>query len=54
MLLIEAVFTIRGMTVQQWDAIYTDLPKRQLKVKVCVCVGGCIVCYFKCLYNKEI
>uniref|UniRef100_A0A8C7R4X7 Phosphoglucomutase 3 n=1 Tax=Oncorhynchus mykiss TaxID=8022 RepID=A0A8C7R4X7_ONCMY len=34
MLLIEAVLTIRGMTVQQWDAIYTDLPNRQLKVKV--------------------
>ncbi|CDQ83360.1 unnamed protein product [Oncorhynchus mykiss] len=32
MLLIEAVLTIRGMTVQQWDAIYTDLPNRQLKV----------------------
>uniref|UniRef100_A0A8C8H2A0 Phosphoacetylglucosamine mutase n=1 Tax=Oncorhynchus tshawytscha TaxID=74940 RepID=A0A8C8H2A0_ONCTS len=34
MLLIEAVLAIRGMTVQQWDAIYTDLPNRQLKVKV--------------------
>ncbi|XP_071225340.1 phosphoacetylglucosamine mutase-like [Salvelinus alpinus] len=34
MLLIEAVLAIRGMTVQQWDAIYTDLPNRQLQVKV--------------------
>ncbi|XP_046877348.1 phosphoacetylglucosamine mutase isoform X2 [Hypomesus transpacificus] len=34
MLLIEAVLAIRGMTVQQWDSIYTDLPNRQLKVKV--------------------
>ncbi|CAL8313633.1 unnamed protein product [Lota lota] len=34
MLLIEAILAIRGMTVQQWDAIYTDLPNRQLKVKV--------------------
>ncbi|MCI4388910.1 hypothetical protein PGIGA_G00091340 [Pangasianodon gigas] len=34
MLLIEAVLAIRGMTVQEWDAIYTDLPNRQLKVKV--------------------
>ncbi|CAB1343011.1 unnamed protein product [Coregonus sp. 'balchen'] len=34
MLLIEAVLAIRGMTLQQWDAIYTDLPNRQLKVKV--------------------
>lgn len=34
MLVIEAVLAIRGMSVQEWDAIYTDLPNRQLKVKV--------------------
>lgn len=34
MLLIEAILAIKGMTIQQWDAIYTDLPNRQLKVKV--------------------
>ncbi|XP_049612627.1 phosphoacetylglucosamine mutase isoform X1 [Syngnathus scovelli] len=34
MLLIEAILALKGMTVQQWDAIYTDLPNRQLKVKV--------------------
>ncbi|KAG7454104.1 phosphoacetylglucosamine mutase [Solea senegalensis] len=34
MLLIEAILAIKGMTVQQWDAIYRDLPNRQLKVKV--------------------
>ncbi|KAM8831589.1 phosphoacetylglucosamine mutase [Spinachia spinachia] len=34
MLLIEAILAIRGMTIQQWDAIYSDLPNRQLKVKV--------------------
>ncbi|KAI4882999.1 hypothetical protein NFI96_015796 [Prochilodus magdalenae] len=34
MLVIEAVLAIRGMTVQEWDRIYTDLPNRQLKVKV--------------------
>lgn len=34
MLLIEAIMAIKGMTVQQWDAIYSDLPNRQLKVKV--------------------
>ncbi|KAM9355189.1 phosphoacetylglucosamine mutase isoform 1-T2 [Pholidichthys leucotaenia] len=34
MLLIESILAIRGMTVQQWDAIYKDLPNRQLKVKV--------------------
>ncbi|KAL2082573.1 hypothetical protein ACEWY4_022391 [Coilia grayii] len=34
MLLIEAVLTVKVLTVQQWDTIYTDLPNRQLKVKV--------------------
>lgn len=34
MLLIEAILAIKGMTVQQWDDIYSDLPNRQLKVKV--------------------
>lgn len=34
MLLIEAILAIKGMTIQQWDTIYTDLPNRQLKVKV--------------------
>lgn len=37
MLLIEAILAIKGMTIQQWDAIYTDLPNRQLKVKVLLC-----------------
>lgn len=36
MLLIEAILAIKGMTVQQWDAIYNDLPNRQLKVKVLI------------------
>uniref|UniRef100_A0A3P8S9P0 Phosphoacetylglucosamine mutase n=1 Tax=Amphiprion percula TaxID=161767 RepID=A0A3P8S9P0_AMPPE len=34
MLLIEAILAIKGMTIQQWDSIYSDLPNRQLKVKV--------------------
>ncbi|KAL7882951.1 hypothetical protein SRHO_G00006090 [Serrasalmus rhombeus] len=34
MLVIEAMLAIRGMTVQEWDSIYTDLPNRQLTVKV--------------------
>uniref|UniRef100_A0A672PY88 Phosphoacetylglucosamine mutase n=1 Tax=Sinocyclocheilus grahami TaxID=75366 RepID=A0A672PY88_SINGR len=34
MLVIEAVLAIRGMSAQDWDAIYTDLPNRQLKVTV--------------------
>ncbi|XP_077018460.1 phosphoacetylglucosamine mutase isoform X2 [Tamandua tetradactyla] len=34
MLVIEAILTLKGWTVQQWDAVYTDLPNKQLKVKV--------------------
>ncbi|KAL8186148.1 UNVERIFIED_CONTAM: Phosphoglucomutase-3 [Gekko kuhli] len=34
MLVIEAILALKNFTVQQWDAIYTDLPNRQLKVKV--------------------
>ncbi|XP_048351247.1 phosphoacetylglucosamine mutase [Sphaerodactylus townsendi] len=34
LLLIEAILALKGWTVQQWDALYTDLPNRQLKVKV--------------------
>uniref|UniRef100_V9K8C4 Phosphoacetylglucosamine mutase n=1 Tax=Callorhinchus milii TaxID=7868 RepID=V9K8C4_CALMI len=34
MLIIEAILSIKGFTVQQWNSIYTDLPNRQLKVKV--------------------
>ncbi|XP_064342993.1 phosphoacetylglucosamine mutase isoform X2 [Camelus dromedarius] len=33
MLVIEAVLALKGLTIQQWDALYTDLPNRQLKVK---------------------
>uniref|UniRef100_UPI00398E8B82 phosphoacetylglucosamine mutase n=1 Tax=Pristiophorus japonicus TaxID=55135 RepID=UPI00398E8B82 len=34
LLTIEAILSIKGFTIQQWDFIYTDLPNRQLKVKV--------------------
>ncbi|XP_060061420.1 phosphoacetylglucosamine mutase isoform X2 [Erinaceus europaeus] len=34
MLVIEAILALKGLTVQQWDALYTDLPNRQIKVKV--------------------
>ncbi|XP_055965718.1 phosphoacetylglucosamine mutase [Sorex fumeus] len=34
MLVIEAILALKGLTVQQWDALYTDLPNRQVKVKV--------------------
>ncbi|XP_023596152.1 phosphoacetylglucosamine mutase isoform X3 [Trichechus manatus latirostris] len=34
MLVTEAILALKGLTIQQWDALYTDLPNRQLKVKV--------------------
>ncbi|KAM9018753.1 phosphoacetylglucosamine mutase isoform 1-T3 [Ara ararauna] len=34
MLVIEAILALKGLTVQQWDAIYTDLPNRLLKIQV--------------------
>ncbi|XP_036999707.2 phosphoacetylglucosamine mutase isoform X4 [Artibeus jamaicensis] len=34
MLVIEAILALKGLTVQQWDALYADLPNRQLKVQV--------------------
>nr|XP_033795318.1 phosphoacetylglucosamine mutase [Geotrypetes seraphini] len=34
MLVIEAILAVKSFTVQQWDTVYTDLPNRQLKVKV--------------------
>ncbi|XP_009702181.1 PREDICTED: phosphoacetylglucosamine mutase [Cariama cristata] len=34
MLVIEAILALKGLTVQQWDGLYTDLPNRLLKKKV--------------------
>ncbi|KFP69834.1 Phosphoacetylglucosamine mutase, partial [Acanthisitta chloris] len=34
MLVIEAILALKGLTVQEWDTIYTDLPNRLLKVQV--------------------
>ncbi|KAJ8025399.1 Phosphoacetylglucosamine mutase [Holothuria leucospilota] len=34
MLLVEAILYARGWSIQQWNQSYTDLPNRQLKVKV--------------------
>ncbi|KFQ37055.1 Phosphoacetylglucosamine mutase, partial [Mesitornis unicolor] len=34
MLVIEAILALKGLTVQQWDTVYTDLPNRLLKVQV--------------------
>ncbi|XP_048209590.1 phosphoacetylglucosamine mutase isoform X2 [Perognathus longimembris pacificus] len=30
MLVIEAILALKGLTVQQWDALYADLPNRQV------------------------
>lgn len=43
MLLIEAILAVKKMTIQQWDAIYSDLPNRQLKIKVLMDL--CIIMY---------
>ncbi|XP_053457232.1 phosphoacetylglucosamine mutase isoform X2 [Nycticebus coucang] len=34
MLVVEAILALKGWTLQQWDALYRDLPNRQLKVTV--------------------
>ncbi|XP_055327919.1 phosphoacetylglucosamine mutase-like [Paramacrobiotus metropolitanus] len=34
LLLVEAVLFLENWSIQRWDAMYTDLPNRQLKVKV--------------------
>ena len=33
-LFVEAILTTQDMSVEDWDALYTDLPSRQTKVKV--------------------
>lgn len=35
MLLVEVILSAQGWDVEQWNQAYTDLPNRQLKVKVC-------------------
>lgn len=32
-LMVETVLQYRNWSLQQWNAMYTDLPSRQLKVK---------------------
>lgn len=34
LLLVELILASRGLTIQDWDVLYTDLPSRQLKVTV--------------------
>lgn len=34
MLLVEVILSTQGWDVEQWNQSYTDLPNRQLKVKV--------------------
>lgn len=38
-LAVEAVLRLRGWGLDEWDALYSDLPSRQLKVKA---RGGCV------------
>nr|KAG5714323.1 hypothetical protein BaRGS_018540 [Batillaria attramentaria] len=33
MLLVEVILSHRGWSVADWDAMYTDLPNRQIKIK---------------------
>lgn len=54
MLLIEAILAIKGMTVQQWDAIYSDLPNRQLKVKVCTYLWIMVTLVFLCSSHNAV
>ena len=34
MLLVETVLHYKGWNIEEWDKSYTDLPNRQMKVKV--------------------
>ena len=34
MLLVEAILSVLGMSTEQWDAQYTDLPSKLLKLEV--------------------
>ncbi|KAM4694510.1 phosphoacetylglucosamine mutase [Discoglossus pictus] len=34
MLVIEAIMSLKNLTIQKWDEMYSDLPNRQLKVTV--------------------
>ena len=34
MLLVETILARRGWSAADWDAMYTDLPNRQIKIKV--------------------
>lgn len=44
MLIVETVLHARGWSIEDWEATYTDLPNRQLKVVVKV--GGKELFYF--------
>lgn len=42
LLLVEAVLHAKGWDAPQWDAQYTDLPNRQLKVRVGYLLSFCL------------
>jgi len=41
LLVVETVLHARGWSIQDWEEAYTDLPSRQLKVKVKVREKSC-------------
>lgn len=47
MLVIEAILSLKGLTVHQWDAFYTDFPNRLLKVQVSY------VCFLEIRLRKD-
>lgn len=62
MLVIEAILALKGLTVQQWDALYADLPNRLLKVQVSPAMlarataasGGLLTASFACTYFDKL
>jgi hypothetical protein len=45
MLIVETILHARGWSIQDWEAAYTDLPNRQLKVVVKVRVKSCFILF---------
>jgi hypothetical protein len=51
MLIVETVLHARGWSIQDWEATYTDLPNRQLKVVVKVGIKSCF--FYSAYFNGE-
>jgi hypothetical protein len=55
MLIVETVLHVRGWSIQDWEAAYTDLPNRQLKVVVKVGVKSfALFCSFSVLKHPKV